>query len=285
MSTVREALAAAAEKLRAASVGDSEREAAWLLAHVLECSAGALRLRAAESLEPQHGAALQRLVNRRAAHEPIQYVLGTAEFLGHTLRVTPAVLIPRLDTETLVEAAAERLQGRGSVQVADIGTGSGAIAIGLASLLPQARLVATDISADALAIAGENAAAAGFSDRIRFRQGDLVAALVGLGPFDAILSNPPYIDESEWRLLDREVREYEPRLALTPPGSDALLYYRRLAEEAQPLLTPSGILGVEVGYNQARAVANLFEAAGLSTEIRRDTAAIERVVIGSRIAR
>jgi release factor glutamine methyltransferase len=273
-------LAQAAGKMHAAGVAEADREADWLLAHVLACSAGALRLRGADVLGPDQESAFERLVQRRAAREPIQYILGTAEFLGLTLQVNPAVLIPRLDTETLVSEAAARLKG--PVRVADIGTGSGAIAIGLASLLPEARVVAIDISPDALAVARTNAAATGCADRIAFRQGDLVAPLAGEA-FDAILSNPPYIGTHEWAGLMPEVREHEPQLALTP-GADALSFYRRLAVGAPPFLKPGGFLAVEVGETQAGAVQELFRQAGLATAVCRDTAGIERVVMGSRPA-
>lgn len=276
MTTVREALSAATRQLVEAGVEDAEREAGWLLAHVMDLSAGALRLRAGERLLPALWESFMQLVRRRAAREPIQYILGTEEFMGMAFQVTPAVLIPRFDTETLVRSAAAHLSG--PVRVADIGTGSGAVAIGLASLLPDAQLVAVDISPAALAVAQANARTNGFGERIQFVQGDLVAPLTGRA-FDAILSNPPYIGEAEWRGLAPEVQQYEPRLALSP-GDDDLTFYRRLAEEAVPLLKPGGFLAVEVGYQQAEPVAALFATAGLAVSRYRDTAGIERVVLG-----
>lgn len=277
MTTVREALADAARRLAGAGVDDAEREAVWMLAHVLGTSAGRVRLQAGEPLDADAAADFTNLVGRRAEREPLQYILGTEEFMGMSLRVTPAVLIPRFDTETLVRQAATLLKG--SVRVADIGAGSGAIAIGLATLLPEAEVVAVDISAEALIVARENALANGVGDRIDFRHGDLVSPLVGGEPFDAVLSNPPYIDEAEWAELMPEVRRFEPKGALTP-GPDGLVLYRRLAAEAPPLLKPGGFLAVEVGYRQAVAVADLFRCAGLVVSVFPDTAGIDRVVVG-----
>jgi len=276
MTTVREALAEAARRLAGADVADADREALWLLAHVLETTAGGLRLRAPEQLSPGAAAVYDTLVARRAAREPLQYILGTEEFMGMTFRVSPAVLIPRFDTEVLVRESAARLHG--SVHVADIGTGSGAIAVGLARLLPQARVVAVDISPEALDVARINAAANRVGDRVEFRLGDLLEPL-SRERFDALVSNPPYIGEAEWAELMPEVQRYEPRGALTP-GSDALLYYRRLAAGAPALLRPGGFLAVEVGYDQAAAVSDLFAQAGLLVSTFADTAGIDRVIMG-----
>lgn len=280
MTTVREALASAAERLGAAGVADAEREAGWMMAHLLGSSAGALRLRSWENLSAGQIEAFSALVARRAGREPLQYILGTEEFLGLTFKVSPAVLIPRLDTERLVEQAAALLDRRGAVRVADIGTGSGAIAVGIAHLLPSARVVAIDLSPEALAVARENATANGVADRIEFRQGDLLAPL-GEERFDAILSNPPYIGLDEMEALMPEVRDWEPHLALTP-GPDGLLMYRSLALGAPALLRPGGILAVEVGFEQAASVVELFHQAGLvKVRVYQDTAGVDRVVVGT----
>jgi release factor glutamine methyltransferase len=276
VATLREVLADAGARLSRAGVADAEREAAWLLAHVMGCSAGSLRLRGAETITPEQQQAFGDLVERRAAREPIQYILGTEEFMGMTFNVTPAVLIPRLDTEVLVREVAALLSG--PVRLADIGTGSGAIAVGLAALLPRATVTAVDISAEALAVARTNAAANGVADRILFRQGDLLAPLAG-ERFDAIISNPPYIAEDDWAGLLPEVQQWEPKGALTP-GDDALRFYRRLAAESPSLLKPGGLLAVEVGIGQAAAVAALFAVAGFRVTVHRDTGAVDRVVIG-----
>lgn len=291
--TVGEALARARAALAAAGVADAGREAAWLLGHVLGCSAGALLARRDEPLPAEAWEAYEALVARRSAREPLQYILGTAEFLGLTFRVTPAVLIPRLDTAVLVEEAVARLRAwraaaggpaapAGELRVADIGTGSGAIAVAVAHLLPEAQVVAVDVSAAALAVAEENARRNGVAGRVRFRLGDLAAPLAEEGGrFAAILSNPPYIPEGDIPGLMPEVRDWEPRLALAG-GQDGLAFFRRLAREAAPLLLPGGFLGVEVGIGQAPAVAALFREAGLvDVAVYRDTAGVERAVFGS----
>lgn len=292
--------------LEAAGVVDAAREANWLLAERLGCSVGTLRARNESPLDAADWAAFAGWVERRANREPIQYILGTQEFLGLEFRVTPDVLIPRLDTEVLVEVAVAHLREMGAsagaapstgavtsaeavpsaepvpaatlLQVADIGTGSGAIAIGVAHLLPGAQVVAVDLSPAALAVARANAERLGVSDRVEFRQGDLLAPL-GEERFAAILSNPPYIPAADIPGLDPEVREFEPHLALTP-GGDGLDLYRRLAAGAPALLQPGGLLAVEVGIGQAEAVAALFQAAGLTTAVHPDTAGIDRVVCG-----
>nr|WP_245302875.1 peptide chain release factor N(5)-glutamine methyltransferase [Symbiobacterium terraclitae] len=282
-------LAEARARLAAAGVDGSDREAAWLLAHVLGCTAGALAARRAEALPPAAAAAFGALVARRAAREPLQYILGTEEFMGLTFQVSPAVLIPRQDTAVLVEQAVAWLTraaeaGREPVLVADVGTGSGAIAVAVARLLPRARVVAVDVSAAALAVAAENARLNGVADRVEFRQGDLLAPLraeSGAVRFAAILCNPPYIGEAEIPGLMPEVRDWEPRIALSP-GADALAFYRRLAREAPSLLRPGGFLAVEVGAGQAQAVAGLFQAAGFEgIAVYPDSAGVDRAVFGS----
>lgn len=284
-ATVAGLLAGARARLAAAGVDGADREAAWLLAHVLGCTAGALAARRAEVLAPAAAAQFEALVTRRAAREPLQYILGTEEFMGLTFRVSPAVLIPRQDTAVLVEQAVARLAEvaeREPVLVADVGAGSGAIAVAVAHLLPRARVVAVDLSAAALAVAAENAQLNGVGDRVDFRQGDLLAPLGDeAARFDAILSNPPYIGEAEIPGLMPEVRDWEPRIALSP-GSDGLAVYRRLVREAPPLLGPGGFLGVEVGIGQAQAVAGLFRAAGFrGIAVHPDSAGVERAVFGS----
>jgi len=284
--TIRTALADAARRLAEAGVADAAREAGWLLAHAAGTSVGTLRAWGDRELSPGVLSEFDRLVARRAAREPIQYILGTQEFCGLTFRVTPDVLIPRLDTEVLVERAVAHLKAQsastegGALTVADIGTGSGAIAVAVAHLLPAARVVAVDISPAALAVARGNASINGVAERIDFRLGDLLEPL-GADHFDAILSNPPYIPTAEWQSLMPEVREWEPKEALTP-GDDGLLFYRRLAREAPARLKAGGFLAVEVGIRQAPAVAALFAAVGLSTVVYQDTGGVERVVLGQR---
>lgn len=274
--SIREALSQADKSLRAAGVTDAAREAVWLLSHVLGCSVGTLLAQTHQPLTPEQSQEFDSLVARRAGREPLQYITGTVEFMGMSFHVTPSVLIPRPDTETLVRTALQRLHG--PALIADIGTGSGAIAIAVARALPESRVVAIDISAVALDIARQNARALGVEDRIEFRLGDLLAPLAGES-FNAILSNPPYIAEDEVVELMPEVRDWEPSLALSP-GPDGLSALRALVVGAPNLLKPGGFLGLEVGVGQAQVVARLLRAAGLDVVIYLDDAGIERSLIG-----
>jgi len=227
-------------------------------------------------LQAEELASFREQVKRRAAREPLAYILGHAEFWSLSFLVTPAVLIPRPETELLVEASLPRLDGQ--ARILDVGTGSGALAIALAHELPQCAVTAIDVSAAALAVAAENARRNGVAARIGFVQHDLME--LPPGPFDLIVANPPYIPSGDLATLMPEVRDYEPRLALDG-GADGLAAYRALAAQAGVALAPGGWLLVEVGTGQARAVQELFAGAGLQEIfVSRDLAGIERVVGG-----
>lgn len=215
-------------------------------------------------------------VGRRAKREPLQYIRGQAEFWSLPFTVSPAVLIPRSDTEVLVEEALKRIAGPG--RILDVGTGSGAIAIALAHERPEASVEAVDLSAEALTVARGNAERNGVTDRVAMRQGDL-RQLQGAG-YDLVVSNPPYIPSADLAGLMPEVREFEPLLALDG-GADGLSAYRLLAAQAGALLKPGGWLLLEVGIDQAAAVTELLQGAGL-VEIftRADYAGVARVVGG-----
>lgn len=260
---------AAAKRLAAAGVENPSREAGWLQAALLGVRRADLLGR---DLTPVEADLYDAWVARRCSREPLQYIIGTQEFMGVTFAVTPAVLIPRPETEVLVQQALARLEPGSAV--ADIGTGSGAIAVLMA--LHGHRVWAVDISAEALAVAEQNAHAAGAP--VRFYVGDLLAPLEGL-KFDAILSNPPYVAEAELPGLEPEVREYEPRTALVTGTGDPLHFYRRLAAEAPQLLKTNGFLGVEVGTGQAEAVGALLRTAGFTPAAYRDAQGHERTVI------
>ena len=274
-----------AERLIAAGIprDEARAEVRTLLLHASGLSREALHLRATESLSPDSQTAYLALLARREQREPLAYLLGERAFYGRSFRVTPDVLIPRPETEFLVETVLAAARNIPQPRIVDIGTGSGVIAISLAAALPQARVWATDISAAALAVARENADRLGVADRIAFREGDLLAGLTAEGPFEAIAANPPYIAPAEIKTLEPEVRDWEPSLALgTHP--DALHFYRRLAAEAPPLLAPDGILAVEVGMGQALEVVALWQDAGLADiDMVQDYAGIERVVFGRRV--
>ena len=262
------------------------RERAWMYSH---------------HEEPVDDAALQKyfaLIARRAAGEPTQYLTGHQEFWGLDFVVTPAVLIPRPETEHVMEVALARLGERGlkihmdtgrpreTLQVADIGTGSGCLAIALAYELPHAEVLATDISAAALEIAGQNAIRNQVSERIQFVEADLFPptpnALVP--SFDLIVSNPPYIADSEAATLQREVRDHEPRSALFA-GPTGVEIYVRLVAQAAARLRDKGILVLELGHDSAARVRELFDTSPsmwVNVAITMDLAGIPRVIAASR---
>ena len=230
-----------------------------------------------QPLTAEELARYREMVKRRAAGEPVAYICGEKEFMGLTFKVTPAVLVPQPDTETLVEAVIERLKGKEGARIADVCTGSGAIALALAHYLPETSVAATDISADAVSIAKENAESLGLSERVVFCEGDLLAPLSG-ETFDAIVSNPPYIPSAEIAGLPCEVRA-EPIIALDG-GADGLDFYRRLVHESAALLKDGGFLAVECGDTQAGAVAEMAVTGGFGrTEIVHDLSDKERVVV------
>ena len=261
---------------------DSPRlDAELLLAHVLGMDRVGVYV---NHDRPLSGAELDRLrplVKRRGQREPLQYLTGTTEFWSLPFVVSPDVLIPRPDTEVLVEEALRRAGEHG--RLLDIGTGSGVLAISLAHELPGWQVAALDISQAALDVARRNAETNGVAGRIDFLRGDL-AELPG-GGYDLLIANPPYVGESEWAQLMPEVRSHEPRQALLA-GEAGLACYRQLAAQAGDTLQPGGWLLVEIGFRQAEAVRELFAAAGLQELfVRRDYAGQPRVVGGRRPGR
>lgn len=257
-------------------------DAEVLLAHVLGLERIALYTGFDRVVDGDALARYRECVRRRADHCPAAYITGRREFMSLSFEVTPDVLIPRPETEFLVESALAARAGE-SAAIADIGTGSGAVAVSLAVKLPRAKIYATDISEAALKAAQKNAWLNGAEGRIKFLQGDMLAPLEaeGLtGRIDLLLSNPPYVAEEEWPNLMRDVRDYEPRAALVSEG-DPLKYYRVLAGGAREFLAPGGRLMVEVGAGRAGAVKDVFANAGLrDVEGVRDYEKIERVIIG-----
>ncbi len=224
------------------------KDKAWLLGH------------RDEDLSREAEKRLQLWLARRKAGEPVQYILGETEFYGLPFRVAPGVLIPRPETEHLVEAVLRLLAAVPSPSIADIGTGSGAIAVALAHARPDARVTAVDISREALKIATENAERNGVAERIRFFAGDLLAPLAG-ERFDCIASNPPYVARDDRDVLAVEVREHEPALALYG-GAEGLEAYRRLIPSSRGQLFAGGWLALEIGYGQRKAIEAMLLAAG-----------------------
>jgi release factor glutamine methyltransferase len=282
--TVAQLLAQAVRELRDARIESPEWDAERLLRHVLGWDRATLVASPEASPSAEHAAELRRVVRERARRIPLQHLTGTQAFWKQELRVTPDVLIPRPETELLVEAALELLRGAARPVIADVGTGSGCIALALAAEREDAELHATDLSEAALAVARDNERRLGLEGRVAWQLGDLlepVAAAIR-GRADLVVSNPPYVDQAERDSLAPEVRDHEPALALFPPG-DALSVYRRLVPAAAEVLKPGGVLAVEIAPALDRAVARLLEAAGFEgIEVRKDLAARPRAVLGRR---
>jgi release factor glutamine methyltransferase len=225
------------------------------------------------------------LIKRRVTGYPLQYITGETEFYGLSYQISPAVFIPRPETEILVESVLERLrQQKGPFQVADLGTGSGNIAVTLAHHLPLASIWATDRSPEALAVAQTNASKHGVARQIRFLQGDLSAPLTGQeGSFTAVICNPPYISSEDLKQLPVEIRDHEPALALDG-GADGLDVIRRLISQVPPYLSNGGFLALEVGDGQAGEVVGLVARRGTFQPARavRDYSGADRVVLAHR---
>ena len=253
-------------------------DAEVLLSHILRKDRLYLYVNFDQPLEGAELAAFRAAVKKRAARLPVAYITGEKEFMGLDFQVTPAVLIPRPDTEILIEAALKTLGSADSPRILDIGTGSGAICISMLVNLPSAEAVTVDISPEAILVAKSNAERHGVSQRLTFCQGDLFNPVKGQ-VFSAILSNPPYIPEADILTLTPEVRQ-EPNLALAG-GKDGLDFYRRIIQEGRNYLAPNGFIAMEVGIGQARQVADLAEKSGyfIVSEIVKDYGGIERVVI------
>jgi release factor glutamine methyltransferase len=269
--TVRDLLVAGTEELNRAGVPSPRVDAEWLLAHALGVSRTELYADGDEA-PAGHERVFRELVARRAAREPLAYVLGEWGFRRLTLCVDPRVLIPRPETEVLVERCLELVADRAEPAVIDIGTGSGAIALAIADEHPGANAAGTDTSADALAVAAENVAATGL--RVELVEGELFAGLDG--PFDLVVSNPPYVAPEEVDALPPEVGEHEPRAALIESGAT-----EAIAREALSRLVPGGALAFEVADGKAQLVADLLRGFGYEeVTIGKDLAGRERVVDG-----
>jgi release factor glutamine methyltransferase len=268
-------------------VREPAADAELLVARALGVSRARLHADPGRPVAAGDEARLRALVARRARREPLHYVLGTREFWSREFRVTPAVLIPRPETE-LVIAAFLRLNRRPDPAILDLGTGSGCIAVTVACEVPGARVVAGDLSEAALEVARDNARRHGVASRVDFRRGDLFAVVAGGGPaerFDFVLANPPYVAAADLPALEPEVRDHEPRAALVA-GPDGLEAHRRIAAEAPPWLLPGGHLILEIGAGQEDAVRALYAGRpGLRVAgCDRDLAGVPRVCIVRSVA-
>lgn len=267
-------------------VDNAAQETVWLLEAALGLSRLELRLKADMRVAPGGLARARDLLARRAGREPLQYLLGTQEFCGLEFQVGPAVLIPRPETEVLVREVVGFARGASAPIIADVGTGSGCIAVAVARALSDATLIATDVSGAALAVACMNAQRLGVERRVQFLEGDMEEPLAhaGLqGRVSVLVSNPPYISDAEMEGLQPEVGGYEPAAALRG-GPDGLTFHRRLLEAAPQFLKPGGLLALEVGRGQAATVARWAARDGLFQTVRviEDDAGIERVVCAIR---
>ncbi len=282
--TRRALLDDAVSALSDAGVEDARRTAEWIVEEATGADRAALYARPDVVVEPAEAALVARYVARRAAGEPVQYVLGHADFYGLRLAVTPDVLIPRPETEEVVEEALRRVQATGAPWVLDVGTGSGAIALAVKHERPDAEVFAVDVSPEALAVAASNAARLGLE--VTFVGSDALrpAFAADVPPtFDLILSNPPYVPEAERASLQVEVRDHEPPSALFVPDADPLVFYRALAGHAGALLKPGGWLVAETHADLGRSVGALWAEAGLEdVDVLPDLAGRDRIAVGRR---
>jgi release factor glutamine methyltransferase len=274
-----------AEKFQAAGLVSPQLDARLLVGHALGLDQAALLASGARTLNADEETAIAALANRRLAHEPVARIVGTKEFWSLELRIDEATLVPRPETETVVEAALAAIDLHGSrgraLRIADLGTGSGAILLALLSELKTTFGVGGDLNPRALVMARDNARRLGLH-RAAFVACDLAAAL--RGPFDLIVSNPPYIASSDIATLAPEVRLFDPRLALDG-GADGLNFYRAIAAAAPALLAPEGTVVVEIGAGQAEPVAAIFAAAGLAPSAARpDLNNMPRALVASKRA-
>jgi len=282
MSTVAAVVSAGAARLREAgfSSADADLDAGVIARGLLEWSLADWLSRRDSEATPGFTNQFDVLISRRATHEPVAYLLGTREFYGRPFAVQPGVLIPRPETELLVEVALEWVEATEARLIADVGTGSGCVAITLALEHPGLSIIATDRSPESLAIAKANAEALGATSAIEWRETDLLEGVTG--PLDLIVSNPPYVPERDRDSLSSDVRDFEPSLALFA-GDDGLDVVRRLIPRAISLLRPGGALIMEVGEGQWPAVTALLEQSGCaSVDWHVDLQGIPRIVAAGR---
>jgi release factor glutamine methyltransferase len=285
--TIAEAIQKAAETLAAHNVPDVRLDAELLMRHALGKDRAWLLVHMQDRLDDQGQRFFERSIERRKHREPLQYITGTQEFWGIPLTVTPDVLIPRPETEFVVEAALKAVSGLDTPVVVDLCAGSGCIAISLAKELPKARVFATDRSDRAVHIARENARKNGVADRIRFLEGDLFGPLEEMdlrGRIDGIAANPPYVRSGDLTKLQPEVRDFEPEMALVA-GPEGTEIAERIIHQAPEYLKPGGSLIMEMGIGQAAALRKILEETRRfgPAGIVKDLAGIERVIVARRI--
>ena len=286
-ATLGEVIDEARRLMERAGIETAGQEALWIVEHALRLPAHHVVTDRDRLLIPAELVAVRGLVKRRVAREPLQYILGTQEFCGLEFDVSQAILIPRPETELLVEYVAQRISAEREATIVDVCTGSGCIAVALARLRPRARVIATDLSTPSLNVARQNAVRHAVGERIIWLEGDLLGALAEHkleGQIDVIVSNPPYIAEADWATLQPEVRLFEPRAALVagPQGTEL---HERLLQEADRYLSPTGAVIMEIGAGQAPAMRRIIErmAEYRFHRLIYDEAGLERVVIVERV--
>ncbi len=289
---IKEFFKYSAEILKNTDVEAPVFEAGVMLCHVLKCSRTYLYSHDDLNLNEEQFNVLEHMVDERTRNVPLQYLTGETEFMSLTFTVNPSVLIPRQDTEILVEKCIELVNAaaadennkdkpecKPAVRILDMCTGSGCIAVSIANYCPNGIVTACDISGDALEIAQANAERLGVKNRLEFRQGNLFEALDGEAGYDLIVSNPPYIETKTMQELQKEVRDFEPHIALDG-GMDGLDFYRRITAEAPLYLNHGGHLAFEIGYNQGESVKQLMERDFTDIQVLRDLGGNHRVVYG-----
>ncbi len=283
--TLINALSEAKQFLEKKRIEHPRLNAELLLGKVLDLARIELYTNFERPLQAEELQTYREFLNRRAGQEPLQYITGETEFMSLPFLVDPRVLVPRPETETLVEEALRLLPENSTAEVLDVGTGSGCIAVSLAHYRPSITVMAVDVSPEALEVARSNARLNQTDERIRFHKADLLSEAflkeVG-GPYDLIVSNPPYIRKDEWDDLPREIRDFEPVTALCD-GGDGLSFYRTLAGKADVLLKKGGKLLVEAGYRQAEDIGTILREAEFNYQrVIPDLNQIERVIVTAR---
>ncbi len=286
--TYAELLRKTSAELKRQGVSNYEQEAWWILATSASCENSRLAAELPRPAPVSVGKKVERIVRQRSRGRPLVYITGETDFYGLRFKISPAVLIPRPETETLVAVVLKELKqtadGRHPFSILDVGTGSGCIALALLSELPQARAAATDISGEALRLAAENARALGLAQRVQFLRGNLLEPIKAQEFFDLIVSNPPYIDPSEMDSLDPSVKRFEPNLAIKSPQGGTWFHWQ-LARQGAAFLRPGGVLAFEVGSRQAGIGARLIKKTDVYEKPRffSDLFGYERVVLTRKI--
>ena len=280
--TIRELLSEGLAKLKQAKVSEPELSARYLLEHVLQLSHIEMQLSLDKDITASQADDFYDLINKRCQSVPVQYLIGEVEFYDLKLKVDTRVLIPRPETEELVDYLLKEIKDISGLRLLDIGAGSGNIAIALATNLREASVTTVDISSEALELARENAALNNVADKINFICDDVFSDnfWAKQEPFDIIISNPPYVDSAEFDDLQPEVRLYEPQIALVSPG-DVLAFYKAISSRAKSALKKGGLLYFEIGMGQSSEIKNIIESnlPDANVEIVNDMAGKDRIVI------